>query len=158
MTHGYDPKTTNPDSILAYLQELILIAVMLGERLPGTRRPLRLLSRSRNLRELPSKIVRSNLAQSLTLDELPRRLDALSLDQLKAEEQLLVDHEFSFLAFRPPVWRDDRVELSMVIGGMNRDKGDWQCREIGHVNTEFRQTSGRWTAISEPHVYLAPEH
>ena len=158
MTHAYDPKTTNPDSILGYLQELVLIAVMLGERLPGTRRPLRVLSGGRGLRDLPSKIIRSNLAQSLKLDDLPRRLDILSLDQLTLEEQLLIDQEINFLAFRPPVWRDDEIELSMVIGGMNRGEGDWQCREIGHVSTAFRQTSGRWAAISEPHIYFAPEH
>ena len=158
MKHGDDTTTTSSDSILGYLQELMLMAAMLGERLPGTRRPLQLLSSGRRLRDIPSNIVRSNLAQSLKLDELPRRLDALSLDQLELEEQLLVDGEISFLAFRPAVWRDGRVELSMLIGGMNREDGDWHCREIGHVDSAFHEISGRWAAVSEPHIYLAPEH
>ncbi len=159
MTQDYDTTTTtNPDSVLGYLQELVLMAVMLGERLPGTRKPLQLLARGRRLGDIPSKIVRSNLAQSLKLDELPRRLDLLSLEQLKLEEQLLVDGEISFLAFRPAIWSEERVELSMVIGGMNKEEGDWRCREIGHVDTAFHEISGRWAAVSEPHIYLAPEH
>lgn len=159
MTQRYDTTTgTSSDSILGYLQELVLMAAMLGERLPGTRRPLQLLASGRAVRGLPSKIVRSNLAQSLKLDDLPRRLELLSVEQLKLEEQLLADEEISFLAFRPAVWRDNRVELSMVIGGMNREDGDWRCREIGHVDTAFHEISGRWAAVSEPHIYLAPEH
>lgn len=158
MTQGYDKTATSSDSILGYLQELVLMAVMLGERLPGTRRPLQLLSSGRRLRDIPSTIVQSNLAQSLKLDELPRRLETLSLDQLKLEEQLLIDGEISFLAFRPAVWRDDRVELSMVIGGVNREEDSWHCREIGHVDTAFHEISGRWAAISEPHIYLAPDY
>ena len=71
---------------------------------------------------------------------------------------MFIDEEVGFLAFRPAVWRDDRVELSMVVGGMNRDKGDWRCREIGHVDAAFHQINGRWTAIGEPHIYLAPDH
>ena len=134
------------------------MAVMLGERLPGTRRPLRLLAGGRLLREIPSKIVQSNLAQSLRINDLPRRLELLPIDQLKTEEQLLVDEAFSFLAFRPPVWGQNRVELSMVIGGVDRKDGSWRCREIGHVDTAFHEIGGRWSAISEPHVYLAPEH
>ncbi|MEZ4522422.1 MAG: hypothetical protein R3A46_12375 [Thermomicrobiales bacterium] len=158
MTNSYDSQNTSSDSILGYLQEIVLIAVMLGERLPGTRRPIQIFPRGHRLREIPMKIVQSNLAQSLKLDELPRRLDVLALDELMTEEQLLLDEEVGFLAFRPAVWRDDRVQLSMVIGGMNREEGDWQCHEIGHINTEFRQSGGRWAAISEPHIYLAPEH
>ena len=158
MTRSYESTTTNSDSILGYLQELVLMAVMLGERLPGTRRPLRLLASGRLLREIPSKIVRSNLAQSLKLDDLPRPLEPLSLEQLKSQEQLLVDEEFSFLAFRPPVWQTNRIELSMVIGGVDQEDGSWRCREIGHIDTAFHEISGRWAAVSEPHIYLAPEH
>lgn len=159
MTHSYDNTAgTSSDSILGYLQELVLTAAMLGERLPGTRRPLQLLASGRAIRDLPLKIARSNLAQSLKLDELPRKLELLSIEELKIEEQLLVDEEISFLAFRPAIWRDNRVELSMVIGGMNREEGDWRCREIGHVDTAFHELSGRWAAISEPHIYLDPDH
>ena len=158
MTRNIDSTTTSSDSILGYLQELVLMAVMLGERLPGTRRPLRLIAGGRLLREIPSMIVRSNLAQSLKLDDLPGRLELLSLEQLKTEEQLLVDEEISFLAFRPPVWQANRIELSMVIGGVNQEDGRWRCHEIGHVDTAFHEISGRWAAISEPHIYLAPEH
>ena len=158
MTQEYDKATTSPDSILGHLQELVLMAAILGERLPGTRRPLQLLSRGRRMGDMPHKIVQSNLAQSLKLDDLPRRLELLSVEQLGREKNLLNDGEINFLAFRPAVWNDDRVELSMVIGGMNKKKGDWRCREIGHVDTAFHEISGRWAAVSEPHIYLAPEH
>jgi hypothetical protein len=154
MAFGYDTTTTSPDSTLGYLQELLLSAVMLGERLPGARRPIRLPARGGTLANLPSKILRLNLAQSLKLDELPRRLDALSVEQLKVEEHLLVDENFSFLAFRPVVWGRDRVELSMVIGGMSRADGSWQCRELGHVDAQFHEREGRWAAVNEPHVFL----
>jgi hypothetical protein len=158
MTQYDETTTTKDDSVLGYLQELMLMAVMLGERLPGTRRPLRLLAGGRLLRDIPSRIIQSNLAQSIRLDDLPRQLEPLSIDQLKTQEQILVDEEFSFLAFRAPVWQADRVELSMVIGGVDQEDGSWRCREIGHVDTAFHEISGRWAAISEPHIYLAPEH
>jgi hypothetical protein len=156
MSTSYDPTTTGSDSILAYLQELLLTAALLGERLPGARRPLRLLKGG--LREIPSRIITSNLAAALRLDELPQRLDLLSLEQLTLDEHLLIDGEISFLAFRPAVWHADRVELSMVVGGMQRANGDWQCREIGHVNAEFCKVGGRWAALTEPHVFLAPDY
>lgn len=134
------------------------MAVILGERLPGTRRPLQLLSSGRKLRDIPSMIVQSNLAQSLKVDELPRRFSLISLEQLSIEEHLLIDGEISFLAFRPAVWQEDRVELSMVIGGMNREDNDGKWHEIGHIDTTFHEVRGRWTAVNEPHVYLAPDH
>src|SRR5690606_6265900 len=74
MALGYDPAAAGSDLVLAYLQELLLTAVILEERLPGARRPLRVLSGS-GLIEIPSRILRSNLARAINLEDLPRRLD-----------------------------------------------------------------------------------
>jgi hypothetical protein len=157
MTHRNDPMTARSDSTLAYLQELLLTAALLGERLPGARRPLRFLVGG-GLRGIPSKIVRTNLAQSLKLDELPQRLDILSLDELERDERMTAGEELNFLAFRPADWQEDRVEIALVVGGLRRVDSDWQCRELGRVNAAFHETDGRWAAITDPHVFLEPDY
>ena len=155
MAYGYDVTVTGSDATLGYLQGLLLSAVLLGGRLPGARRPVQLPVGEHGLRELPSKIRRAHLAQSLKLDELPGRLEAVSLDQLKSDERALAGGEASFLAFRPALWRYDRVELSLVIGVMRREDGNWVIQEIGHIDAEFHEVDGRWESLNEPHVYLS---
>ncbi|MEZ4571343.1 MAG: hypothetical protein R2849_13655 [Thermomicrobiales bacterium] len=102
MTNSYDSQNTSSDSILGYLQELVLIAVMLGERLPGTRRPIQIFPRGHRLREIPMKIVQSNLAQSLKLDELPRRLDVLALDEPWRKSSCSSTRKSASSPFGPP--------------------------------------------------------
>jgi hypothetical protein len=154
MANGYDAAVTGSDSTLAYLQRLLLWAAILGERLPGTRRPIRLLNYERGLRELPSRILQSNLARSLAMDELPGDLEVVTIAQLEHDERALALGEVRFFSFRPAAWRHDRVELSLVIGVMRREGGEWKTGEIGHVDAAFHEIEGRWVSLNQPHVYM----
>lgn len=155
MAHGRDAAETRSDAVLGYLQELVLSAALLGERLPGARRPVRLGGKGKTLRGLPTRILSANLASSLKLDDLPRRLEAISADQLVPSELLAFEDEIGFLAFRPASWKSSSVELSMVIATVRGDQESWQCREVGHIDATFRQIDGRWSTFGEPHVYIA---
>ena len=156
MALGYDPAAAGSDLVLAYLQELLLTAVILEERLPGARRPLRVLSGS-GLIEIPSRILRSNLARAINLEDLPRRLDVFSSEHQDLTKGLPTDGELLYFAFRPAVWAGDRVELSLAIDAMTPSGGESSCREIGRIDAEFQQLGGRWAALGDPHVYFVPD-
>jgi len=154
MALGYDPSATGSDTVLAYLQELLLTAVMLEERLPGARRPVRVLSGS-GLREIPTWISNSNLARGLKLEDLPHRLQVLPSDRRELAMREPPGGELLFLAFRPAYWAEDRVELSLAIGALGHTGEEWSCREIGRIDAEFQQLDGRWAALGDPHVFFA---
>lgn len=155
MMYGQDSVETRSDAILAYLQELLLSAALLGERLPGAKRPVQLAGARSKIRKIPTRILSSNLAGSLKLDDLPSRLEAISAEQLIPTELLAFEDEIGFLAFRPPSWMPDAVQLSMVIATVRLEHENWQCQEIGHIDAMFREVNGRWATVGEPHIYLA---
>lgn len=153
---NHDTAEARSDAVLGYLQELLLSATLLGERLPGSRKPVRLSTCGGVLLQPPTKILRSNLAASLKLDDLPRHLQAVSPEQLAQPDMQGLDEEIHFFTFRPAGWMSDRVELSLVIGSVRQENGERRCREIGSVDAVFRQVEGRWSVLGEPHVFIAP--
>lgn len=157
MVNDHDLAGMGSDVTLGYLQELLLSATLLGERLPGSRKPVRLSTRSGNHLQPPTRILRTNLAASLKLDDLPRHLQAISPEQLAPLLSQSNNEDRSFLAFQPAEWMSDRVEISMVIGTMQEGRCGWRCREVGRVQVVFHQVEGRWSTLGEPHMFIAPE-
>ena len=140
------------DETIAHLQEVMIKAVTLGQRLPGLNNPV-ILPRhcSRNL-EAKRPMLTDNLSPCLNLKSLPDVLNIVTADEYQRSN--VGDTNDWYLAFQPPIVGASRIRI--VISALRGRP----CRnpppvEIGNLQAEFHLAEGRWEAVGLPILYIS---
>lgn len=156
----YAPLTSMsiPDTTLGYLQEIVLSAALLGERLPGTRRPLSSVCGCWRRHDQPVRVLTSNLARSLRIDHLPGRVRALTPEQLSGEAGERDGGEVCFVSFQPAVCQTNRVQIMLEVGAARYEGWGWRQRELCSIEAEFQDQDGRWVATREPSIFVDAQY
>ena len=140
-----------PDEELRHLQEALLKAVLSGEPLPGSDRPVRFPDLSFILRQPAVILLDENLAGSISAEELPMPVRILSLEVLLEEARTQGDT--AYLQFQPAEREDDTVRLTLQAKIATRVP-DQPTLGLSGIMVEFQKVSEGWEATGDP-VFLA---
>jgi hypothetical protein len=141
----------NVDEDVAYLQEVILKAAAMGQRLPGLMKPL-LLPYDCQLRSgSPKRLLTDSLSRAFDLSNLPSMLQPLTTDEYQSGHE--TGSDIDYLTFQPPDISRNRIRL-VISAVRGHPGGDTPPREIGNLEAEFRLADNRWEAVGMPHVFI----
>ena len=141
----------NVDEDVAYLQEVLLKAAAMGQRLPGLLKPI-LLPFDCQLRSgSPKKLLTDNLSRAFDLNDLPSTLQPLTTDEYRSDLETGTD--IDYLTFQPPDISHNRIRL--VISAMRGRPGENSPpREMGNLEAEFHLSDNRWEAVRMPNLFI----
>lgn len=141
----------NDDDDVAHLQEVMLKAAALGQRLPGLQQPI-ILPFGCQLRSGSSHpLLTDNLSPAFNLDDVPSVLRPMSSAEYRSE--FPGDAGSYYLSFQPPGVSPRRIRL--VISALRGSPGgDPPPREVGNLQAEFHYADGRWIAVGMPDLFI----
>ena len=136
-----ETQTRTSDEVLRHLQELILKAVLTGQPLPHSARPLNFPDISYIMGHSSIYLSNENLFGTTSIEGLPKPLRILSPEELSQEAREQGD--LAYLLFRPPEKEDNSVRLTLEGRIAPRDP---QQRMLGlsGVQVRFREDGGEW--------------
>jgi hypothetical protein len=132
---------------LLMLQELVVKAVLLGLPLPGRTRVIRFPDLSFILNQNTIFLVDENLFGQISLEEPPRPVRILSVEDLKQESQYRGD--IAYLRFQPPKVGDDEIQLTMEAKIATRDPNK-QTLGLSSIHVKFVKIEGTWIVVDDP--------
>ncbi|HEX2282952.1 MAG TPA: hypothetical protein VHG52_14435, partial [Thermomicrobiales bacterium] len=136
---------------LAYLQEVLLKAAALGQRLPGLQQPIVLPLHCRLRTGSSHPFLTEHLSPALNLNDVPAMLRPMSANEYRAAYPGGAD--VRYLTFQPPDISPGRIRL--VISALRgRPDGDPPPDEVGNLQAEFRLADGRWEAAGMPDLFI----
>lgn len=142
-----------PDELLGELQELILTAVLLRQRLPGSRQPLYLPGLERLLEGGTVDLLDEHLATSLTLADMPVHVRKRTRQTFVEGLERSAWPAGYYLAFARPERENGhiiRMRLSLYrLPGARRP-----AELVNGMDIVFRRTEERWQAAGEATVFV----
>jgi hypothetical protein len=140
------------DEDIAHLQEIVLKAAILGQRLPGLQKPI-IIPFSRLFRhDAAHPLLLDNLSPALNLNNVPEVLRPMSAaEYLSRAPRNPGDW---YLMFQPPDISPSRIRL--VISALRGEPGSKPPPvEIGNLQAEFHFSGGRWEAVTMPSLFIS---
>lgn len=142
-----------PDELLGELQELILTAVLLRQRLPASRQPLYLPGLERLLEAGAVDLLDEELATSLALADMPVQVRKCTQRALTEGLERSTRPTAYYLAFAPPERENGhiiriRLTLYRLPGGRR------PAESVSGMDIVFRRTAERWQAAGEATVFV----
>jgi hypothetical protein len=142
----------NVQDDIAHLQEVMIKAVTLGQRLPGLNKPVIIPHQCHVGPGATHPLLIDNLSPSLNLEKLPEVLHLMSADEY--QRHVANGHDDWYLTFQPPHVGTSRIQL--VISALRGHPGRKPPPvEIGNLQAEFHFADGRWEAVSMPNLYIS---
>lgn len=135
------------DEVLRQLQETLLKAILLKERLPGGNQPIMFPDLSFILGQPTIVLVDENLAGPVTIEQPPKPIRIMSREDLLLEARTKGD--IAYLLFRPPQGEDKSVKLTLEAKIAPCDPTQLTLGLSG-VQVKFQKVTGQWEAIEEP--------
>jgi len=135
------------DEVLRHLQETLLKAVLLSQRLPGGNQPIMFPDLSFILRQPNVVLVDENLVGPVSIEESPTRVRLLSRETLQQEARTQGD--ITYLRFQPPVGEGNAVRLTLEAKIAARDP-DQRILGLSGIQVKFEEVAGQWEAVDEP--------
>jgi hypothetical protein len=140
-----------PNETLRHLQETLLEAVLLNQRLPGGEQPVLLPDLPWVLRQSTVILIDENLAESISAERLPMPISVLPLEALKEEARTRGD--VAYLRFQPAEIQGDTVRLTLQAGIVPEDPNR-RALGLSGLQVQFQEGADRWEVTSEP-VFFA---
>lgn len=129
------------------LQELIVKAILLGQSLPGCTQAIRFPDLSFILNQPIIFLVDENLFGYIAIEESPRPIRILSVEDLRQECQNRGD--IAYLQFQPSEVRDDEVQVTLVARIATSDPNK-QTLGLSDIHVKFVKVADEWKVMEEP--------
>lgn len=142
-----------PDELLGELQELILTAVLLRQRLPASRQPLYLPGLERLLEAGEIDLLDDELALSLALTDMPVQVRKRTHQALTTNLERSAWPTAYYLAFAPPERENGHI-IRMRLALFRLPGGGWPAEPVSGMDIVFRRTAERWQAAGEATVFV----
>jgi hypothetical protein len=150
--HDWGDNQGTIDEAIAHLQEMMLKAVALGQRLPGLEKPIVMPVHCQLRSGRSHALLTDNLSPSLNLHTLPGMLRPVSTAEYQSTSSDIPDSWY--LAFQPPQSSPGRIRL--VISALRGKPGRKPPPvEIGNLQAEFHFTGSRWEAVAMPSLFIS---
>ena len=136
---------------LSQLQNLLLLAVLLGTPLPGSTQPVRLPDLTFVLGQPSIILLDQNLSKPISLGGAPKPLRVMSVDELRkhAEQQ----GDTAYLMFEQPEQEGGDVRMTLSARIATREPTS-QALGLSSIRVQFRKVGGEWRLVDEP-IYSA---
>jgi hypothetical protein len=144
---------TVPNELLGELQELILTAVLLRQRLPGNRQPLHLPGLERLLESGTVDLLDEHLAANLALTDMPVQVRKRTLQSLVASLERSAWPTAYYLAFAPPERENGHI-IRMRLALYPVPRAGRATDPISGIDVVFRRTEERWQAAGEASIFV----
>jgi hypothetical protein len=142
-----------PEELLGELQELILTAVLLRQRLPGSRQPLYLPGLERLLEGGTVDLLDEQLAASLALDDMPVKVRKRTNQSLVEGLERSAWPTTYYLAFGPPERENGHI-IRMRLALFRVARAGRTDEPVSGIDVVFRRTEERWQAAGEASVFV----
>ncbi|HVF51199.1 MAG TPA: hypothetical protein VNA19_13990 [Pyrinomonadaceae bacterium] len=142
-----DQKSKPSDKTLAQLQKSLLECALSGQPLPGSDRPFRFpdLAFVKNQPEV--FLLDENLAESISVEDMPLPVRVMSRDELQAAAQAEGDR--TYLSFQPPHRAGDAVRLGLEAKIATPNPSQ-RALGLSSVQVKFHKVGDDWQADDEP--------
>ncbi|MBW4450574.1 MAG: hypothetical protein KME38_28040 [Spirirestis rafaelensis WJT71-NPBG6] len=143
-------QSTVSDEVLGQLQELVLKAILLGQRLPGIDQSVRFPDLPFLLQKSTVTLIDENLANSVSIAEISVPVRILPQEALleKAHEQ----GDIAYLRFQPPGIEDNVVRLTLKADICPQDSSQ-PVLGLSGIQVTFQKISGNWQVVNEPILF-----
>jgi hypothetical protein len=143
--------TLSSGEVVRHLQETLLNAVLLSQRLPGGKRQIVFPDLPFILRQPTVVLLEENLAKGISIEDLQKPIRMLSREALVQEARIQGD--ITYLRFQP-VQREGRVvQLTLEAKIAPRDPVQHTLGLSG-IQVKFQEVAGQWEVVDEP-VFFA---
>lgn len=129
---------------------MILKAVLLGQSLPGRNQAIRFPDLSFILNQRNILLADENLFGQISLEELPRSIRILPMEELRNESQGHGD--IAYLRFQPAEVNKDEVQMTMEAKIYTSDANK-QTLGLSSIHVKFLKVEGQWIAADDPVLY-----
>lgn len=140
-------KSSPSDEVIRDLQEMLLKAVLLVQRLPGCNQPIIFPDLSFILNQPTIVLINENLAGTVSIEESPKPVCILSQEALLQEASTQGD--INYLRFQTPIVEDNAVRLTLEAKIAPRDP-EQRTLGLGGIQVKFQEVEGQWEAADEP--------
>ncbi|MGI2908101.1 hypothetical protein [Tolypothrix sp. VBCCA 56010] len=144
-------QSTVSDEVLGQLQELVLKAILLGQRLPGIDRSVRFPDLPFVLQKSTVTLIDENLANSVSIAEISVPVRNLSQEALLEEAREQGD--IAYLRFQPPGIEDNVVRLTLEAKVCPHDSSQ-PVLGLSGIQVTFQKVSGNWQVVNEPVLFF----
>ena len=138
------------DEVLGRLQELLLNAILLGQKLPGIDQSVRFPDLPFLLQESTVTLIDENLANSVSAEEVLVPVRILSLEALLEEAHAQGD--IAYLRFQPLEIEGDTVRLTLEAKICTHDPNQ-PVLGLSGIQVTFQKISGDWQVVNEPVLF-----
>lgn len=139
-----------PDEVLGQLQELLLKAVLLGQKLPGLNQVVQFPDLPFLLQESTVTLIDENLANSVSAEGVLVPVRILSLEALLKEAH--AQGNIAYLRFQPLEIEDDTVRLTLEAKICTHDPNQ-PILGLSGIQVTFQRISGDWQVVNEPVLF-----
>jgi hypothetical protein len=138
------------DEVLGQLQELLLKAILLGQKLPGLDRSIQFPDLPFLLQESTITLIDENLKNSISFAEVPIPIRILSQQALLEEAHTQGD--IAYLRFQPSEIEGDTVRLTLEAKVYPHDPNQ-SVLGLSGIQVTFQRVSGNWQVFREPILF-----
>lgn len=143
-------QSTVSDEVIGQLQELVLKAILLGQRLPGIDRSVRFPDLPFVLQKSTVTLIDENLANSVSIAGISVPVRILSQEALLEEAREQGD--IAYLRFQPPGIEDNVVRLTLEAKVCPHDSSQ-PVLGLSGIQVTFQKISGNWQVVNEPILF-----
>ena len=133
---------------LGKLQETVLKAVLLGEKLPGSEQTARLPDKAFILRHPNVYVSDENLAGQFSLEGLSKPIRIVSTKTLQREAQDKT--EIAYLKFSAPEVKGDAVALTLEGKIVSADPSRVPLG-LSSIHFTFKKVGDKWESVAQPY-------
>ena len=138
------------DEVLGQLQELLLKAVLLGQKLPGLNQVVQFPDLPFLLQESTVTLIDENLANSVTITKITVSVRILSQEALLEEAH--EEGDIAYLRFQPPEMEDNTVRLTLEARICPQNPNQ-PVLGLSGIQVTFHRILGIWQVVDEPILF-----